>query len=451
MTTINKGEEKIVINKEAFRNMLTHVLRFSNVTLNKLTPVMGLCLGKIDQYSNVLTIHNSIPVKHGSNVNENFSTDDLDAFNKIEKKFSGENLSFIGWYRSNSNHQLSETDEVNQLYFQKSKNSKAFCIIFDHSLIAKDDNFGIKIFRIKDYDKPNDYQTIPYEIQIPNTLEFFKWCQKFVEDFQKKSPIIIKEVSEIVESTPGELQEIPSVEEKFIEDTKERKFQELNPIISGYNDGVSEFHEIFKDIFRGQLGNWTNDFNQGILNGAQNLEVSISQMKEIISTGFSKIQSWFDRSANEIIGNFNTSVSNYISERVKTHKDIAIGISNNKIEIVDLLRRNIEEQLNSIFRNIEKDVEKLSVQANILYERTSEIEEKINSSFERVSSIMNNLANISEEITKQIKTAHELYEIKLSDEIQELSLEANQIRENHTNLDVIIQKLQKVTKEFKKI
>ena len=44
----NQNKKEIFIKKEAFRNMLTHVLRFGNEALEKSIEVLGVCIGKYD-------------------------------------------------------------------------------------------------------------------------------------------------------------------------------------------------------------------------------------------------------------------------------------------------------------------------------------------------------------------------------------------------------------------
>ena len=43
----NFNDGKIIISKEAFRNIITHVLRFGNDALENSVEVVGICMGKI--------------------------------------------------------------------------------------------------------------------------------------------------------------------------------------------------------------------------------------------------------------------------------------------------------------------------------------------------------------------------------------------------------------------
>ncbi|GAH57275.1 unnamed protein product, partial [marine sediment metagenome] len=60
---IQKGN--IFIKKEAFRNMLTHVLRFGSDALEQSIEVMGICVGKYDNVEDKVIVENAVPLIHG--------------------------------------------------------------------------------------------------------------------------------------------------------------------------------------------------------------------------------------------------------------------------------------------------------------------------------------------------------------------------------------------------
>jgi len=61
-------EGKVHISKEAFRNMITHVLRFGNAALENSVEVMGICLGKLHPNGKDILLLNAIPIFHGTQI-----------------------------------------------------------------------------------------------------------------------------------------------------------------------------------------------------------------------------------------------------------------------------------------------------------------------------------------------------------------------------------------------
>ena len=92
-------EGKIYIKKEAFRNMITHVLRFGNEAIEESVEVMGICIGKTVNEKDIELI-NAIPITHGKKISLGFSSEDFNSFSEVERIYSSQNLYTIGWYSS---------------------------------------------------------------------------------------------------------------------------------------------------------------------------------------------------------------------------------------------------------------------------------------------------------------------------------------------------------------
>ncbi|MBD3341619.1 MAG: hypothetical protein GF353_21115, partial [Candidatus Lokiarchaeota archaeon] len=229
--TNNEKENKIktsevgtvFIKKEAFRNMLSHVLRFGSDEIESV-EVMGVCLGKKDPNTKVLTVMNAIPITHGAEVSQGFSDKHYSLFSKISEQHSKMGLKIIGWYISHPQWGVffSDVSIKNHRYFQKETNPHAFCIVFDYSLMSAEDDLGFEVYRLADHTDllSQEYVKVASEVEVPNTLEYFKWVQKFVEDTQKKNPVIIKEIEELIEPKMEDLQEIPGSKESSADANK---------------------------------------------------------------------------------------------------------------------------------------------------------------------------------------------------------------------------------------
>ncbi len=112
--------EKIIIKKEAFRNMLTHVLNYGSVALEESVEVMGVCLGKVNQEDGKVILTNAIPVMHGPEVSVGFSKKEIEIFQQIENQYKE---TIIGWYLSRPGWGLDFTNITiaNHQYFQNEK------------------------------------------------------------------------------------------------------------------------------------------------------------------------------------------------------------------------------------------------------------------------------------------------------------------------------------------
>ena len=76
----NQKKKDVYVRKEAFRNMLTHVLRFGNDALEKSIEVMGICLGDYNADESIVNIYNAVPIMHGLPVSVGFSKKELELF-----------------------------------------------------------------------------------------------------------------------------------------------------------------------------------------------------------------------------------------------------------------------------------------------------------------------------------------------------------------------------------
>ncbi len=446
---------KVLISKESFRNMITHVLRFGNEALDKSEEVMGICIGETADNGKNLILNNAIPVTHGDKASLGFSKETQILFEKIKEKFNEKdpNLFICGWYQSRPGWGLDFTDISisNHHYFQKEQNPNGFCIVFDHTLMGKDGKLGFEIYRLNNYEdlRSKKYHFADYELEIPKTLEYFKWVQKFVEDFQKNNPVLIKEINEFVEQTPSDLQEIPIPEKLETNEIERGDFSNINPIISGFQNGGSKLMESFTEVFKYQLGEWTQDINIGSLEGTEFILSSLNQMKDKVSFGMSKVQNWFDVNLNELLANFKNSVSNYVDNRLETQKVILDQINkskdeNNK-EIIQLLEN---KYINSI-KDIELKSKDLLEKINNNFETNSKIEELISKNSLKISEIEFQSKNLANGIKQLIPTTLASFEQDLINEIDNLSKIISNFEDSYSSMNNKFQELKKNLENLK--
>ncbi|MGV9174278.1 MAG: Mov34/MPN/PAD-1 family protein [Promethearchaeia archaeon] len=112
---------KVVITKEAFFKMMTHVLRFAHEDLDECIEVMGVCIGK--QEGDTMRVVNAIPITHGNKVEVGFSNEDYAAFAQVDEHYSEKGLYSIGWYHSHPGWGLFSLTQTRKTNYHISQNS----------------------------------------------------------------------------------------------------------------------------------------------------------------------------------------------------------------------------------------------------------------------------------------------------------------------------------------
>ena len=451
---VTAEDGKVIIKMGAFRNMITHVLRFGSDALDYSVEVMGICMGTTDKQGNFI-VENAIPIAHGSREQVGFSNEDMVAFATIDEQYAEKGMYAIGWYHSHPGWGcfFSDMDIKNHLFWQKKQTPNAFGIVFDHSLMGVEGNLGFEIYRLSDYSKgpQSDYIKVNYEIEIPNSLGFYKWVQKFVEDSQKKAPILIKEINEFIEPVQGDLQAIPAPEGGLEENVAIDPYPKITPIVSGFQEGTTRFAELFMGPLKSQLGSWTNDVTQGALKGTKFMRTTLSQMSEAITFGMSKVQSWFEKNLEEIVDSFKVDVSEYMDIRIKAQKELASEISESGPQTVDglvtLIMDKTKEMVNKIGNSAKENFDKL----NIANQTSAKLEEIINKNSERITGIANGAATLPDQIGTSIDASIAPFELTITKDIENLTTELNIVKENYTKMKEMFDKLQKSIMELRNI
>ena len=432
---------KIIIGSEAFIRMMTHVLRFGNEALEESVEVMGVCIGKEDYTENRFNILNIIPIQHGLKVSTGFTKEDIEFFANLNKEYQEKGLKIIGWYISRPGWGLDFTDMTiqNHKFFQTEKNPPGFAIIFDHTIMGKEKEFGFKIYTLKDYKKSNDFHEIPYDIEIPANLNFFKWVQKFVEDSQRLSPVIIKELRE---EPLGELQEIPLSTEDLVDKSIKDYSTQIEQVFTGFNDGLKKVNEVISGTYKSQLTTWVDDMTQGTLKGMEYISRSTNQLKNTVSDGLRDVQTYFNSTFTEISGLFKKNITEYINKRVKGQRELKNEISIKLEENIEEIKKEFMEQMNNSISPIEEKITSLIdiVDKNSkLNSKMAEVTIDLNS---LVSETDNNIKSLTNNIGEQIENVITPFKTLINENSEKLNLELKPIQENHSEISILLEKLQ---------
>jgi proteasome lid subunit RPN8/RPN11 len=439
----------IFIKKEAFRNMMTHVLRFGNEALEKSIEVMGICLGKYDAPEDKVIIENAVPITHGVKVEIGFDKEMYDLFTQIEKNYQAE---IIGYYHSHPSWglYLSESDLKNVQYFQNEKFPHGFSVVFDHTLMGKGGKLGLEIYRLDDFNNPDKYHSVSFEIETPTTLEYFKWVQKFAEDFQKKSPLLIKEINEFVESVPGELQEIPTAE---IEQPSEEVLElpEISSLISGFQQGSEKLSEMYIDMVKTQIIDWVKDVDQGTSKGTAYISKAVNKMKEAISSGLLKVGSWFNRTLNNAVIEFKNSVSKYVDTRIDDHKQFTEEVSKIKDELLNNLNTIIDNNVKNINEELGTAIDSLKEKLGETTQINSKVEELVGQFEKNLIEIDSHRKALFEGMDKKIETSITPLQDNLNEKIEKLSTELEPSKNYFSEIRILLERLQKIITDFRNI
>jgi proteasome lid subunit RPN8/RPN11 len=446
---------KVYIRNNAFRKMLSHIMRFANKSLEDNQEVMGICIGEVNSEDNTLNLMNIIPVCHGDIVELGFSQEVHEKIMQIEEKIIATNLNMIGWYHSRLKGGLffSHADRSNQLYFQNEKQPYGFGIIFDNNLLNPDNKFGFEIFRFKNFSNgiDSEYVKVPFELEVPKTLEFFKWVEALVEDLQRKNPIVINEFDEVRKLMPGELQEIPKVEDVAIENGADDFNAQIQPIFTGFKEGTSQFAETFIDAYKNQLSNWMIDVRKGSLKGIEQIRSVVNQMKDSFEQGLEKIQTYFDTSFSEISNVFIKNISEYIDKRVETQKEFKTKVSDLFEEIYNEIQSIIENNLKEFTDRLKEKMSYEEVKLYNINQINTKIKPLLNKSSDLLAKTYNNTNALSDDLIDEIKRLSSRFSLNLNEEIENLNLDSDPIREKYKEIEELIERLQKVISDFRQL
>ncbi len=442
---------KVIIKMEAFKNILTHVLEFGNIYLDYSTQAMGFCIGRINRDREIIEVVNTIPISHGDNIEIGFSEKDHTALLNSRNLHPNQ---VVGWYHSHPGFNIffSKADKANNLYFQTDKNPLGFGIVLDPSKILTGKSFGLEVYRLKDFKLGVNSNSVrvQHEIELPNSLDYFNWIKNFIEESQRKTPVLTKERSEIREHSRFELQEIPTFGEEISETKDSPDNAQVDSILEGLKEGSLMFSNSIMETCRGELSDWEREFNQGTVQGTKKIQEALKQMGSV-TDGLEKVENYIDKVFKKRINEFNNEIYSLVSQRVKKQKDMR----NNINQIKDTLINNVKDEVNDAITNI---YEELKTGLNMVTKQIGEIQDT-NLKFDESTTKLNNLiSSISKQIEEEsaristsIKTISDSYELNQLNAYDKLILEMDPLQGNHSEIRDLIDKFQKTISDLRNI
>lgn len=446
MTDNNADNGNVDIQPRAFRKMLFHVMRFVNEIKDEPTEVLGVCIGNTSAEGGTLIITDSIPLLHGDDVELGLSQELHNLFEQIKAS----NESIIGFYVSHPSYGLflTDSDKKIQQYFQTEKNPYAICIVFDHALIDKD--FGMKVYKCKNYEKPEEIIEIVPNIQIPDSLEYFKWVQELIENYQRKEPSIIKEYLETQTPLPEQLQEIPQLEE-ITDEKEEQPPSQLENSIKGIQIGATTLTNTLINNYENQLGIWLNDIEEGSLKGIDFIQSSLNQLKNTIGKGLDGLENYFQRKFNEISAVFVEGITESLESRIENQKDLDDHINSSIKSIISNSNEIIKEKHNELSSVFEAQANQLE-EIVLNYDKNAKrIDELIENNKNKILSIYSELDNLSEDVIKRLHDSNSQFEKDILNKIENQNINFVSIDEKYEEIELLIERLQNLISEFRQM
>jgi len=249
---------------------------------------MGILMGKNEE-SDVI-VYDYVPINHGGKIEVNFAPEDYVAFSMVDSQFGEQGLFSVGWAHSHPGLDifLSSVDVHNCLGWQTT-NPLAIALVFDHTKLEEEGNWGFKIFRLNDVGQGNltDFHELDWEIEEPDDLNIYKdGLKKLIDNLHGKLPVIL-EINEVPDVF-GDLK-LPG------QNALRSKIPELdtNALIESFKRGMSELAEDFiAPLTRFAIG-WSQEMTNKVVDGNVKILGSLSALREAMNKGMEKIVNWF--------------------------------------------------------------------------------------------------------------------------------------------------------------
>ena len=440
---------KVEIHPTAFKKIIFHSLSYANQNLEEKQEVLGICIGK--ESENIVSLLDTIPATHGDRIEIGLSQELHELFERIKKDLNSEETKIIGWYLSHPGYdlELTDSDKTIQLYFQNEDNPDAIVIVFDPLRFKKSENFGIKSFKLKDYMQPKTLLELETNIEVPDTLDFFKWVKQLIEDSQRKEPQIIYEYEETKKPVLEELQEIPKPEE--IKKETSALEEDIEGLLNGIDLGTKAFSNDFFEIYKTQMERWTNDIQIGSLKGTEYIRSSLNQLNKTISKGLNGLQAYFNAKFNEISTIFVKGITDSLESTIKSQKNVEAEIMKITGETLEI----IEKDINAHFANINKDLSAhISKLETLLINNESQvkrIEELIKNNSGKVAEFHSTIDGFSDDMIEKGEKLCVPFEQNLVKLIQDQSINFTLIDEKYKEIEQLIERLQKLIAEIRQI
>ncbi|MFX1428460.1 MAG: hypothetical protein ACFFBE_18550, partial [Promethearchaeota archaeon] len=277
---------------------------------------------------------------------------------------------------------------------------------------------------------------------------FFKWVKKFMEDSQRLSPVIIKEIKE---QTSRDLQEIPASTEDLIEESIKDYSEQVNQIISGFNNGFEKLQEAVGETYKSQFESWISEVTQGTLVGMNHISRSLTQLKNTLSDGLTDVTKFFNKTFEEISGLFKKNITEYINNRVKDQKELKNEISNILNSIIEESQLTIKDQINNKVNPVEEKIQESLTTLDMTLKLNTQLSALIMELTTLASDRDNDIKNLTKSINENLEKVTTPLKAQIDGKLEELDTELKPMNDSYSEIKILLEKLQKTITEFRSL
>ena len=186
----------------------------------------------------------------------------------------------------------------------------------------------------------------------------------------------------------------------------------------------------------------------GSLKGSDFLKNSTHLMKEKISQGISRIENWISTNLDEIVNNFQESISHNVDHRMKAQKDLKEQIASTKDGLMNKINNMLGGNLTDGIKQIENKLSDFSEKIMKSSSLSSQKEELLNKTSEQISKISSIVNELSQE-TETIKVTSSIEQM-FNNQIENLESGMIKIKEIYSQISTSLNKLQEIHKSSEK-
>ncbi|MBA7691837.1 hypothetical protein ES703_100392 [subsurface metagenome] len=174
-------------------------------------------------------------------------------------------------------------------------------------------------------------------------------------------------------------------------------------------------------------------------------------MNLTIDNGFERVEKWIETKFKERINEYKEKVEGYVNKRLPGQEDLKANTSEIKEILTSEINKHLEQSIDYITKSIKKD---LNETINKLYEISmldAKIKERIENSTKEISSLTEQIQNLSIDMLKGISAINHPFETNLSTNYDKLISELEPFKENFDEFETFIERLQKIIPDFRNI
>jgi len=412
-------DESIVIVKPlAYYKMLVHVLRFGSKTRDhrQFKEVIGMLVGHLKGDGKIkdVIVEDVVPISHGGSIEVKFTDEQLGAFGEIDlqifEEHGSKNWFTVGWYHSHPglNIFFSSTDVFNQLFWQD-KNPSGVGLVFDHTYLEREGDFGFRAFRLDDPSKNlnSNYHEVKAKVELPNDQSFYSNIIELISNIKSNQPPLY----ELNETTDLFSEVFIPEKEDLVIRKPELHLQEL---ISSLKSGVNSFLDLSMIPIVSSLNEWSQKITSKTYYNNTQIRNDLIELKNNLSMSLKDMQKSFNFNLQDNL----KKLDDYISDSFDVFEEEQDNIKQIFEEFKEKTNQHIETLFNEKLRFSVEQISYLFENCKKLITDIDTVDKKCIESLKKGNQITENLSKIIMPSEKRIASKLEEDKTKITDNLK---------------------------------